>query len=442
MRAELKTRLAAANALYREGKFAEAEQHYSEILAENPENAGVLMHLGELALWKNRPAEAENYLQRALAHTSGLKNIWPFNMQIKNLLAMAYYRGDNFPQAARFFAEAAGPFGFPPFNSLQIMGKQLALFGSDSPYHIEGAETTRIPFVITDPLPVVEASVNDSEPLRVRHALPGLLVRVVEASVNDSEPLLFLIDTGGADLILDTGLAHRLGARFAGTLRGAGGSTRGQLGLGKIDRMKLGDITIHHVPIHSLNTQPIAAGFDNLPIKGIIGTRLLLHFLATIDYPDACLTLRPKTAAFQPQNARAIPFHLVQTHYIIAEGAINGTKPTCFFVDTGLGGQGFSVSEAALRDLGIVVDWSVAKKGVAGFGDTLTAPVTADCVALGNNQNRVIARNLPGIVFKKPFEVLGYRLGFYIGGVVSHLFFRDYALTLDFVGMQLFLQGG
>jgi hypothetical protein len=42
--------------------------------------------------------------------------------------------------------------------------------------------------------------------------------------------------------------------------------------------------------------------------------------------------------------------------------------------------------------------------------------------------------------FKGPF--LGRAFPFEIGGVVSHGFFRPYALTLDFDGMRLFLQRG
>jgi hypothetical protein len=46
-------------------------------------------------------------------------------------------------------------------------------------------------------------------------------------------------------------------------------------------------------------------------------------------------------------------------------------------------------------------------------------------------------KNVQGL-FSGPFP-LENRFGFRIGGIVSHGFFRPYALTFDFTGMQLLL---
>ena len=405
-----------ANELYRKGKFNDAEQQYRAILDDNPKNRQALLRLGELALWRNDTAEAEANLQTSLEQANWLQKTWLFSMNVKNLLAMTYYRLDDFPKASQFFKEAAGPIPISPFNNLKAIGNHLALFGKTKPYQIDSEATITIPFIITDPLPVVEASINGSD------------------------PLLFLLDSGGAELMLDIEVATQLGAEFAGTLSGSGGGTQGQMRLGKINSMRLGDIDIRHLPIYSLNLQHLQSDFDNLPIKGIIGTRLLMHFLATIDYPNAQLILRPKTADVTFPNALSIPFYLVQSHYIVAEGAINDAEPALFFVDTGISGCGFSTSEATLAEIGIPVDWSTAEEGVAGFGTTLVATVIADQVSLGTDAHQVKQTSVSGLVFKKPLEVLGHTLGFYIGGAVCHSFFRNYALTLDFAGMYLRLQ--
>jgi predicted aspartyl protease len=418
MDAALKAMLTYANARYREGQFREAEQFYSQAYELDSHNTGILTRLGEIALWKNQTEAAEHYFKQALGHASRLGRKWPLSIQLKNALAMTYYRQDRFPQAAQFFKEAAGPLPVHPFRDLKAMGNQLALFDTQTPYRIEGAETGSIPFTQTDPLPVIQVSVNGSEPIS------------------------FFIDTGGAEVILDIALAERLGIVWAGTLAGEGGGTKGHIGLGKLDTLMLGDVSVHNIPIHIMDTNPFAAVFDGLPVKGIIGTRLLMHFLATIDYLNGCLILRRKTAGAQIETrmAKVIPFWLIQTHYIVANGIINGKNPMLFFVDTGLADKGFSATESTLQAAGIPVDWSKAEKSIAAFSESETVDITADRMTLGTGADEVVALHLPGVAFKKPFPVLGYTLGFWIGGVVSHQFFRNYALTLDFVGMRLILQ--
>jgi predicted aspartyl protease len=414
----LKAHLQAANSLYREGRFSEAEADYLQVQELEPTNTEALTRLGEIALWKNRPQQAERYFKEALDAASGLQKRWPFNTQLKSSLAMAYYRQDCFPQAAQCFHDAAGPISVGPFRDLKALESQLALFGSLTPYYVEGPEVTHIQFSVTDPLPVVEVSINGSQ------LVP------------------FFIDTGGAEIILDTAFAEEVGAVHAGALSGEGGGTKGAIGLGKVDRMRIGDFIIQNIPIHILDTTPFAAVFDGLPVKGVIGTRLLMHFLATIDYQNACLILRRPThaAELETSTAKVIPFWLIQTHYIVAWGTVNGRALTLFFVDTGLAGKAFTAPESVLRDAGIEIDWTKAEQGIAGFGENQSVDVSIEQLTLGSDDNEVIAHNVPGIALTKPLEVLGSRLGFTIGGAISHQFFRDYALTLDFVGMRLILQ--
>jgi hypothetical protein len=43
------------------------------------------------------------------------------------------------------------------------------------------------------------------------------------------------------------------------------------------------------------------------------------------------------------------------------------------------------------------------------------------------------------MVQDKPLSIFGDRLGFEVGGLISHAFFRPYALTIDFTNMRLVL---
>ncbi len=417
MSESLKERLAEAYAIYRAGDFNQAEQCYLELQQIAPTHIAILTRLGEIALWKNRTDEAEQYFNQASCHASWLAQRWPFNAQLQSSLAMTYYRQDQFAQAAQCFREAAGPLPLVSFRDLKALATQLALFKDQIPYQIEGSESARIPFVVTDPLPVIQVSINGGNPVP------------------------FFIDTGGAEVILDTQMAETVGAVRAGRLSGEGGGTKGHVGLGKVDRLSFANLHIHNVPVHIMDMQPFSAVFRGLPVKGIIGTRLLMHFLSTIDYVHACLILQPKMTPtpFEREKARVTPFWLIQTHYIVAHGTFNGRAPMLFFVDTGVADKGFSASESVLQEAGVRVDWSKAEKGIAGFGESESIEVTADRLSLGSDDNEVVAFSVPGIMTRPSIPVLGYKLGFFIGGVVSHQFFRSYALTLDFVGMRLIL---
>ena len=184
---DAKLHLAVGDSLYQEGRFDEAEAAYLNALALAPGNAAALEKLGLISLWRNDTGEAENYFIDALNHTPWYRNFWPLNTNLKYHLGMTYLRQDRFEDLTQLFQEARGPVAIGPFRDLDAFGKQMALFGNESPYTIEGPDETRIDFVITDPLPVVEVSVNGSQPQN------------------------FIIDTGGMEVILDDDLAEQVG---------------------------------------------------------------------------------------------------------------------------------------------------------------------------------------------------------------------------------------
>jgi hypothetical protein len=420
-----KAQLEAGDSLYRQGKFDEAEAVYLNVLKLTPGNAATLEKLGLISLWRNDTEEAESYFIDALSHTPWYRNFWPLNTNLKYHLGMTYLRQDRFTDLAQLFREAKGPVAMGPFRDLDAFGKQMALFGNETPYTIEGPQETRIDFVITDPLPVVEISVNGSE------------------------PQYFILDTGGMEVVLDDDLAEQVGAQMAGSFSGTyAGGKKAETGLGRVDSIALGEFVVRNVPIHILDTDQFGSEFSGLKIKGIISTRLLMHFLTTIDYPNGVLILqRPTPANLQrldsrvaAEGAKVIPFWLVETHYIVAWGTINNLDPMLFFVDTGLAGAGFKPSESLLQEAGISVDWTKAQEGIGGGGAVRSVDVVIDHLTLGSGENEVVKNGVLGKVSEHSPSILGNTLGFYIGGLISHQFFRDQALTLDFTTMRLILQ--
>ncbi len=420
-----RAQLQAGDVLYKEGRFEKAEVAYQNALKLAPQNATVLEKLGLIALWSNSTEQAERFFVQALDHTPWYRNIWPLNTNLKYRLGMTYLRQDRFADLARLFRAARGPVAIGPLSDLDAFGNQIALFGNEKPYIIEGPNETRIEFVTTDPLPVIEVSVNGSKPVD------------------------FIIDTGGMEVILDDDLAKEIGAQIAGSFSGSyADQKKAATGLGRIDSIALGEFVVRNVPIHILDTDPFSSGFDGLRIKGVISTRLLMHLISTIDYRNGALILQRMTPAnlqrLESQVAaagvKAIPFWLIETHYIVAWGTVNKLDPMLFFVDTGLEGAGFTAPVPVLQQAGVPVDWAQAKDAIGGGGVLQDVDIVVDRLTLGDAENEVIENHVPGKASKNAPSILGNKLGFYIGGLISHQFFRDYALTLDFTGMRLILR--
>jgi tetratricopeptide (TPR) repeat protein len=412
----------AANIAFAEGDFPKAESAYAKANLLASGNPQILRQLGLLALYENRVQDAERFFQEALQAAPWYTNIWPLTSDLKYRLSMVYYRQDRFADAAPLMKEAVGPLALGPLKDLQGFQKQMELFGDETPYRIDGPDETKVDFLRTDPLPLIEVSCNGSEKKK------------------------FVIDTGGAEVILDREWAQEIGAEIAGSLVGTyAGGKKAATGLGRIASLQLGDFIVHNLPIHTLDTTSMSQVFDGTEIHGIIGTRLLMHFLSTIDYASGALVLRRSTVENLRQmdqllaetDAKTIPFWLVDLHVIVARGSVNNLAPSLFFVDTGLAGKGFTASEDVLEKAGIAVDWSKGKQEIGGGGYALFTDILVERLTLGEGQNQIVATDVPGSAIKDSTSILLGSLGFHVGGLISHQFFRPYAVTFDFANMRL-----
>ena len=131
--------------------------------------------------------------------------------------------------------------------------------------------STRVKFVKTDPLPVINVRVNGGK------------------------EVTFFIDTGGSEVTLDTDFAKELGVPQFGAVQGTfSGGQHTEVQLGRIESLTLGDWTVKNVPTAMLPLRQLSEGFGVKQIDGIIGTTLFYHFLTTMDYPHGELVLRRK----------------------------------------------------------------------------------------------------------------------------------------------------
>lgn len=388
-----------AEATFALGEFSEADAMAAALLEAEPESFRALHLRGQVAVLENRLDEARGFLERALA-------LRPTHRATRELLAESLYRQDRFAEAA------------PLFDSLaeEVKAKKLAAFAGREPYRIVGDRAV-LPFLETDPLPVVELTI-------------------------DGEPGAFIVDTGGGELLLDREWARELGIESVGVTRGTfEGDRRADVDHGFVAIVGLGDSMLHDVPITMLDTSPLSRVAPGHDIRGVLGTIFLYHFRSTLDYPAGRLVLEPRVAAPHPATAPAgeetrIRFWMAGDHLLLARGRVNDSDPALLLVDTGLAGAAFTCPEATLKKAGIELSSPPVAGGVGGGGEVAVVPFLLERLSLGE----LVRYQMPGLFGPFP-ESLEHAEGFRIGGLVSHAFFRPYAVTFDFESMEIVVRG-
>jgi Aspartyl protease/Tetratricopeptide repeat len=402
----------SADRLFQAGKFVEAGKLYSQIVTQNSKDYSATLQLGRIALLANRLDDAQKWLEKAIT-------LQPGNADPKVMLAEAFYRRDDFQKAAAALNGvdvSSNKLIIEQYPTLNVA--KLQSFKGQKPYELHGSGTsTRVKFVKTDPLPV----------LNVR--------------VNGGKEVTFFIDTGGSEVVLDTNFAKELGVPQFGAVQGTfSGGQHTEVQLGRIESLTLGDWTVKNVPTAMLPLRQLSEGFGVKQIDGIIGTTLFYHFLATMDYPRGELVLHRKDAKgleeFKKSSGKkvVVPIWMASDHFMVGWGRVETLPPTLLFVDTGLMGAGVKLAESVIKEAGIKLDESKASEGAGGGGTLKIVPYTVHQLSFGD----IKEENVQG-VYDGPFP-WEYTFGFHLAGMVGHDFFKPYAVTFDFQNMQIFLQ--
>jgi Aspartyl protease/Tetratricopeptide repeat len=402
----------SADRLFQGGKFAEAGKLYSQIVAKNPKNYSAALQLGRIALLSNRLDDAQKWLEKAIT-------LKPADTDAKVMLAEVFYRRDDFQKAAAALNGvdvASNKLIIEQYPCLNVA--KLESFKGQTPYELHGNGTsTRLKFVRTDPLPVVNVRVNGGD------------------------EVTFFIDTGGSEVALDTEFAKKLGVPQFSSVQGTfSGGQHAEVQLGRIESLTVGDWTVKNVPTAMLPLRQLSEGLGVKQINGIIGTTLFYHFLATMDYPHGELVLRRKDAKsleeFKKSSDKrvAVPIWMASDHFMVGWGRVETLPPSLLFVDTGLVGAGVKLAESVIKEAGIKLEENKAAEGAGGGGTLKIVPYTVHQLSFGD----IKEENVPGL-YDGPFPWENM-FGFHLAGMVGHDFFKPYAVTFDFQNMHIFLQ--
>ena len=389
--------------LMRTGCFAEARKSALTAVESAPENGELLLLLAELELLHWRAQEAERWLERLAGDPALATRVAP-------LLAESLYRQDRFAEAAVHLRR----------SGQLAAAEKLESFGEETPYRRLGeAGRTRIPFECTDPLPLLPLVVNG-----------------VEGT--------FLLDTGGGELILDPDFAAEADVETFGGVLGefAGGRTR-EIVHARVEVVELGEFEIEQVPAQVLPTSAFSAVFGGRPVHGVLGTIVLYHFLSTIDYPGQALELRRRTPEnhtvlqeeMRAAGAQRVPVWLAGDHLILVRGTVaDAVDEELLLVDTGLAGGAFTGPDSTLKAAGIQLEGD-GIEGIGGGGRVRVIPFTLSRLSIGE----AVRTDLPAFHGAFPPN-LEHAHGFRIGGLISHAFFRPFAVTLDPIEGVLYLR--
>jgi hypothetical protein len=389
-----------AGLLFVDGAFAEADAAYAHVLALEPDHRDALLRRSEIALMANRLDDAERGLRRVMKQAPGGKTA-------AALLAEVHFRRDELADAAALLRangqgaeRVAGFDGEPPYEGL--------------PYR----EPIRLDFLATDPLPLVALRLN------------GGIERA------------FFIDTGGAELIVDEEAAGEVGLSAAAESTGMfAAGMQAPIRHGRLDALGLGDLELRNLPVSIMPIRRYSELFGRT-VDGVLGTVVLYHFLAQIDYPGARLVLWPKTPAslapfereVQEGRRLAVPFWLAGDHYIVARGRVNDGPPTMLFVDSGLAGLGFTCPQSTVDEARVRLIHEARSESTFPGGSVTIIPLVVDRLQLGEAEEREVQ----GIFGPFP-PSLEHSHGFRIAGLVSHTFFKPYDVVFDFTGMRLLM---
>lgn len=398
-------RLAYGRLLYEAGDFERARDTVTPLLERREPDMEATMLGARLAYLTGAYDNAEALFTQALSRD-------PENARAFAGLVFTYYQTNQFERCRHLPAELR--------ESAQIPHLDMMLaFGGDEPNRItwEGERRATVPFLATDPLPVIEVTVEG---------------RTLEA----------LIDTGGDAFILDSEIADSLGIDVVASMTGMfAGGQEAEVGFAKARTLSMGGATLHSVPISVLPTKPLSMGEH--VIGGIVGTGVLRQFLSTIDYPNGRLILQDRSedggsASRRNDSGREayeVPFYLQGTHILLAHGSLNGYGGLLFHVDSGLAGEpAFGAPLETLEYVGIPVPEAVVHEGTIGGGGGGFALGTFPIATLGLGP--LVQRDLVGSYGGLPPGSYR-RLGFITDGLISHNFLRRYSWTIDFSRMRM-----
>ena len=387
--------LAAAH--LRLGNLDEAKKLFAQTLLPAPDDETALAGLGKILLFRGETARAESLLVRVSGRVPGAA---------EDLFAARLRLGRGAEDEA--LAEAVGQAG------RVALLRRLAEGGE--PWKISGPGRVEVPWARSWPAPLVKVRLN------------GQIV-------------LFAIDTGVSDLLIDVSAARRCGVTLLPeqiSVFWSGTRVAGRTAV--VQRLDLGGLRLEHVPAAatSLRHWSLEVNPQGETVAGIIGLDLLARFTPTLDYRKAVLVLRRADdagAAYVPgPEALRVPFEMWGAGEITVHGSLNGGRRMALLLATGVPGCGVGAPAEVFDEVGVRP--GPASRAIQSAGTFLQgqnwAGVQVSTVAVG----AVVKDKVRGWLGAYGSDEL-WRHGVRRDALLSGDFLRGRSLTVDWRSREL-----
>lgn len=402
-------RLEYAQALFKLGDIAEAQGVLKPLLDLKKPSADAIYLSSRIEYLNGNYTQAEK-----LCNTLIKEYPDKFKEKAEDELALIYYQTNQYQKADKLSSTDG------KVNNYLL--EMMKAFEDKQANQIDwnGKNETVIPFVTTDPLPVIPVEIN------------GKRINAI-------------IDSGGPMFVVDEKIAKEIGIKEASNdeSKFAGGNTA-KTGFGQADSLTIGDVNMKNIPVMLGPFDGFEEVFkDYGNIQGILGTSVLKEFVPTMDYPSGQLVLRPRNEVGRSnlkkmlENDKVleeIPFTLASTHFMFGKGSVNQKENLNYFVDSGLGdekGAGIILPDDTMNSLGIPMpELKKAEEGKGGMGgsDYKEAHFDLSSYGLGNLQ----MKNSLGYYFTGGVLDYDESVGFFQDGLISHHYLKNYKWSIDF----------
>jgi len=430
-----KARTELAFNLTKQRRFVSAYETVLSVLDKDKRDSRALSVLGALLVASGRLREARAILYRTLeldgdAHLAwaslGMLDYYDNNVDeaLKSLrravylaprepdyyfsLAQASVRADHYKDAAtaydRFLA-VSGSMDVDRRERIKGLVSFLLYLGErPSLYDASGENTTHIKFELSGNRPLIEVYLNDNE-----------------------KPFRFIIDTGSAMTVVSEAAAKALGLKEVargGKGRGVGGDGTFPLIYGFVDEIKMGDVSVHNVPIYIRNVH------SRDHIDGYLGLAVISKYYTTLDYGTKTVSLSKDDAGdvFSKANVEhTLPLRLTPSGFLSGEVGVLGIETNLnFIVDTAASISVISDNVAAAEAIKkYLSDERYKVVGVAG--ETVDVPAfLLPRVTFGKNVRA------PLVAVALDLDVINESSGFDQAGILGGNFLKNYRVAFDF----------
>ena len=249
---------------------------------------------------------------------------------------------------------------------------------------------------------------------------------LVQARVNNSEPLWFIFDTGASNTVIDTKRAETLGLKAHGKIvsTGAAGKAEAQRVPGvniQFPGFEIARLTVYTLPIDSFSA------LFGLPIGGIIGNDIIGRVVAEIDYDKHELSFYDVASYTTEAGGQVFPVTLqgglpmIPAKFVLANREFSGT----FEIDTGSTGP-IQINTPFVRRHNLLSLVKRSKKErLGGVGGTAEAVTTRlESVTLGKYR-------LPNSIGKLSLAKQGDYSSRRYDGLLGGPIFRRFKLVVD-----------